>query len=161
MTTRTRSIRRARSDGHLKSLKSQKKLQKKIEYLEHHVKRFNKAFQELFEKFGDWSDEEGFNKYPYLELGENFVTSNVLDEKIVRNNIRQLAIRVQRDIDKKNKTKKNIEKFKGFANAVMTATRRKKQPAKLILKEPIKPGTLLTDAGKRTIISLKKSQKTT
>lgn len=65
-----------------------------------------------------------------------------------------MAIRVQRDIDnKKNKTKKNIERLKDVANTVMTATRRKKQPTEL-LNEPIKPGTLLTNARKRTIVNL-------
>ena len=158
MSSRIHSIRRARSDGHLKSLKSQKKLQKKIEYLEHHVKRFNKAFQELFEKFGDWSDEEGFNQYPYLLYGDNFVTEDELDQKIIRNNNRQMAIRVQRDIDnKKNKTKKNRERFKKAIKTVMAATaatRRKKEPIE-ILREPINPGTLLTDTRKRKIVNLK------
>ena len=155
MPTRTRSIRRARSDGHLKSLKSQKKLQEKIEYLEHHVKRFNKAFQKLFDKFGNWSDEKGFNKYPFLLYGDNFVTADELDQKIIRNNNRQMAIKFQND--KNNKSKKNRERFKKAIKTVMAATaatRRKKQPTE-ILREPIKPGTLLTDARKPTIVKLK------
>ena len=60
-----------------------------------------------------------------------------------------MAIKVQND--KNNRSKKN--KFKKAIKTVMAATRRKKQPTE-ILREPIKPGTLLTDARKRTIVNL-------
>ena len=127
----------------------------KIEYLEHQVGKINVALKILFKEFGTWPDDETFKQYPYLLYGNNFVTADELNKQIVKNMNMQLAVKVERNIDnKKIKSKKNREKLKRAANALLAVTRRKKQPTE-ILQEPIKQGTLLTDARKRTIVKLK------
>ena len=144
MPTRTRSIRRARSEGYLETVKAQKK----IEYLEDQLGKINVALKILFRKFGTWPDEESFQKYgfPYLVPDNNYVELEDVKQMLREYKIKEMAYNAyfngRKQVTKKKSQRKQtrLMSVKALTNAM---TRRKKPVKGTVLGDKKNPSAVV------------------